>query len=127
SLTSDNTLIQETVQRLAGLDIFAPMVICNEDHRFVVAEQLHQIGVKPDSILLEPHGRNTAPAVALAALHALSHHDDPLLLVLPADHVIQDIEAFHAGIRLAAAAAAQGALVTFGIVPNRAETGYGYI
>lgn len=127
SLTSEKTLIQETMQRLSGLDIFAPLVICNEDHRFVVAEQLLQIGVKPDSILLEPHGRNTAPAVALAALHALQFHDDPLLLVLPADHVVRDIEAFHASIRLAVDAATQGALTTFGIVPDRAETGYGYI
>ncbi|KJS09230.1 MAG: mannose-1-phosphate guanyltransferase [Gammaproteobacteria bacterium BRH_c0] len=127
SLTSHNTLIQETVQRLAGLDVFAPLVICNEDHRFVVAEQLHQLGVRPDSILLEPHGRNTAPAVALAALHALAHHDDPLMLVLPADHVIRDTAAFHAGVRLAAEAASQGALVTFGIVADKPETGYGYI
>ncbi|MDY0069358.1 MAG: mannose-1-phosphate guanylyltransferase/mannose-6-phosphate isomerase [Porticoccaceae bacterium] len=127
SLTSDSTLIQETVQRLAGLDAFAPLVICNEDHRFVVAEQLHQIGVRPDGILLEPCGRNTAPAVALAALKALRDHDDPLLLVLPADHVIRDRAAFHRAVTAAAEAARAGGLVTFGVVPDRAETGYGYI
>ena len=127
SLISDNTLIQDTVLRLAGLDAFDPLVICNEDHRFVVAEQLHQIGVRPDRILLEPCGRNTAPAVALAALQALAHHEDPLLLVLPADHVIRDCDAFHRAVTLAAEAARQGALVTFGVVPDRAETGYGYI
>ncbi len=127
SLTSSRTLIQETLHRLEGLAAFAPLVVCNEDHRFIVAEQLHDIGVEPAAILLEPHGRNTAPAVALAALHAIEHQDDPLLLVLPADHVIRDLQAFHRCVAVAASAAREGALVTFGIVPDRAETGYGYI
>lgn len=127
SLVSEATLVQETLLRLEGLPTTEPVVVCNQDHRFVVAEQLHQIGVQPQAILLEPHGRNTAPAVALAALKSLSFSEDPLLLVLPADHVIPDIPAFHEAVRQAGQAAQSGALVTFGVVPTRAETGYGYI
>lgn len=127
TLTSDVTLVQETVNRLKGLEIAAPMVVCNREHRFIVAGQLHEIGAQPSAILLEPHGRNTAPAVALAALEALRRHEDPLLLVLPADHVINDVASFHVAVQQAAAAAETGALVTFGVVPTRAETGYGYI
>src|SRR5690625_1417081 len=127
SLTSDTTLVQDTLIRLKGLSTSDPLVVCNQEHRFIVAEQLHQIGVQPQAILLEPHGRNTAPAVALAALQALSFSDDPVLLVLPADHVIPDIPAFHEAVRQAELAAQSGALVTFGVVPTRAETGYGYI
>lgn len=127
NLTSDATLVQETLGRLQGLDIMAPLIVCNREHRFIVAGQLHEIGVQPSAILLEPHGRNTAPAVALAALEALQHCEDPLLLILPADHVINDVPGFHAAVQRAAAAAETGALVTFGIVPTRAETGYGYI
>lgn len=119
--------MQETVNRLKGLEIAAPMVVCNREHRFIVAGQLHEIGAQPSAILLEPHGRNTAPAVALAALEALRRHEDPLLLVLPADHVINDVASFHVAVQQAAAAAETGALVTFGVVPTRAETGYGYI
>lgn len=125
--SADSSMIQETALRLCGLDTFAPIVVSNADHRFIVAEQLQQVDAKPDAILLEPCGRNTAPAVALAALHASAHHDDPLLLVLPADHVIADVPAFHRAVAVAASAARAGKLVTFGIVPNRAETGYGYI
>lgn len=127
-LAGDASMIQDTLQRLEGVsDLSDPLVICNETHRFLVAEQLRQIGKPHSGILLEPVGRNTAPAVALAALHALRSDSDPLLLVLAADHVIQDPAAFHVAIAKAAQAAAEGALVTFGIVPTQAETGYGYI
>lgn len=120
-------MIQQTALRVQELDSHPPIVVCNEDHRFMVAEQLLQIGMAPDAILLEPCGRNTAPAVCIAALQAIAHHEDQLLLVLPADHVIDDVQAFHKAVRIAAATAKQGNLVTFGVVPTRAETGYGYI
>jgi mannose-1-phosphate guanylyltransferase/mannose-6-phosphate isomerase len=123
-LVGDRTMLQDTVQRLAGLATAQPIVVCNESHRFLVAEQLRQIGVQPHSILLEPVGRNTAPAIALAALQA---QPDALLLVLPADHVIGDIRAFQAAVRAAEAAATAGKLVAFGVVPTAPETGYGYI
>jgi mannose-1-phosphate guanylyltransferase/mannose-6-phosphate isomerase len=126
-VNSETTMIQQTALRLAELDTRAPVVVCNEEHRFMVAEQLTQIAARPDAILLEPCGRNTAPAVCLAALHALTDRDDELLLILPADHVIQDIVAFHSAVNTAVTAARNGHLVTFGIVPNRPETGYGYI
>jgi mannose-1-phosphate guanylyltransferase len=103
------------------------LVICNEDHRFIVAEQMRQIGVSPAAILLEPVGRNTAPAVAVAALQATSAGQDPLLLVLAADHVIRDAGQFRAAVEVGIPAAQAGQLVTFGIVPTAAETGYGYI
>ena len=125
-LVTDQTLLQDTVTRLPddpGMQ--APMVICNQDHRFMVAEQLQQLGVQPTAIMLEPFGRNTAPAVALAALSAPD--PDSILLILPADHVIENRAALAGAIRTAAAAAADGALVTFGIVPTSPQTGYGYI
>ena len=124
----DQTLLQQTQQRLEGLPGLAPpLLICNEDHRFIVAEQLRQIGVEPAAILLEPMGRNTAPAVAVAALKATTCGQDPLLLVLAADHVIRRPERFRAVVEAALPAATAGRLVTFGIVPTAAETGYGYI
>jgi mannose-1-phosphate guanylyltransferase/mannose-6-phosphate isomerase len=127
-LVGTHTMLQETVRRLAGLQVGEPLIVCNDAHRFLVAEQLRQIGVHPHAILLEPVGRNTAPAIALAAHAALAGSaDDPLLLVLPADHVIRDVAAFHAAIRAAEALARNGALVTFGVVPDAPETGYGYI
>ena len=105
-------MLQETVRRLAGLEAAAPMVVCNEAHRFLVAEQLRAIDCKPRAIVLEPAGRNTAPAIALAAHAALAGEEgDPLLLVLPADHVIRDVAAFHRAIEVASAAARDGALV----------------
>ena len=126
--TGEDTLLQQTQQRLAGLPgLGAPLLICNEDHRFIVAEQLRQIGVEPQAILLEPVGRNTAPAVAVAALQATAHGEDPLLLVLAADHVIRDAATFRATVTAGMAAAEAGQLVTFGIVPTAPETGYGYI
>jgi mannose-1-phosphate guanylyltransferase / mannose-6-phosphate isomerase len=124
----EETLLQQTQQRLEGLPGLAPpLLICNEGHRFIVAEQMRQIGVEPAGILLEPIGRNTAPAVAVAALQATAKGDDPLLLVLAADHVIRDAAAFRASVEAGRAAAEAGLLVTFGIVPTGAETGYGYI
>ncbi len=132
ALTGERTMIQQTVLRLEGLAAAAPVVVCNEAHRFLVAEQLRQLGVEPQAIVLEPMGRNTAPAIALAAHAVLKKGGakaagDPLLLVLPADHVIRDVPAFHKAIHAAVGAAQAGQLVTFGIVPTAAETGYGYI
>jgi mannose-1-phosphate guanylyltransferase/mannose-6-phosphate isomerase len=125
-LITDHTMIQETILRLNGVEeLKEPIAVCNEDHRFMMAEQLWEIGAKPAAIILEPIGKNTAPAVAMAALTAAS--EDDILLVLPADHVISDLPAFHEAISHAKALAAQGFLVTFGVVPNGPETGYGYI
>lgn len=129
ALTGERTMIQETAARLAGFaDATAPVVVCNEAHRFLVAEQLREMGMPPAAILLEPVGRNTAPAIALAA-HAARQlaGDDALMLVLPADHVLQDLAAFQSSIRLAIPAAVLGKLVAFGIVARTPETGYGYI
>lgn len=127
ALTSDKTMIQETVQRLNGLDALPPSIICNEEHRFLVAEQMRQINIDNSDILLEPVGRNTAPAIALAALHATANGEDPTLLVLAADHLIQDSATFQQQIKQAQILAEQGKLVTFGIVPTQPHTGYGYI
>ncbi|MFN9055450.1 MAG: mannose-1-phosphate guanylyltransferase/mannose-6-phosphate isomerase [Cyanobacteriota bacterium] len=125
---TDATLLQQTHQRLAGLPGLAPpILVCNEDHRFIVAEQMRQIAVDPAAILLEPVGRNTAPAVAVAALQATARGEDPLLLVLAADHVIRQEERFRHTVAAGIPAAAAGQLVTFGIVPTAPETGYGYI
>jgi len=127
-LAGDNTMLQETILRLKGLDNLAdPIIVCNADHRFLVAEQCQQIGIKNPIILLEPVGRNTAPAIAAAALQSLKQTDDAVLLVLSADHVIQDVEAFHQAINIASSQAQAGKLATFGIVPTDANTGYGYI
>jgi mannose-1-phosphate guanylyltransferase / mannose-6-phosphate isomerase len=127
-LVGRHTMLQDTVRRLVGLSAEPPMVVANEAHRFLVAEQLREINCTPRAIVLEPRGRNTAPAIALAAHAALAADEgDSLLLVLPADHVIRDVGAFHAAVELATAAARAGALATFGIVPSAPETGYGYI
>ncbi|MBP6515078.1 MAG: mannose-1-phosphate guanylyltransferase/mannose-6-phosphate isomerase [Steroidobacteraceae bacterium] len=130
-LVGERTMIQDTALRVAGLPgLAAPVIVCNEQHRFMVAEQLRLVDTPPQAIVLEPSGRNTAPAVAVAALAALAgaaDDEDPLLLVLPADHVIRDLPAFHAAIALAVPAAQAGRFVTFGIVPTAPETGYGYI
>ena len=120
-------MLQDTLARIEGLDSAAPMVICNDEHRFVVAEQLRQRQVASAAIILEPEGRNTAPAVALAALHAVATAPDAVLLVLPADHVIRDPGAFVRAVRCGQAAAASGTLITFGIVPDAPHTGYGYL
>lgn len=125
-LVTNNTMIQETMLRLGGVDgLQAPIAVCNEDHRFMMAEQLREIGCQASAIILEPVGKNTAPAVAMAALAAAS--EDDLLLILPADHVIADKAAFHRAIEQAVQLAEQDLLVTFGIVATAPETGYGYI
>jgi len=127
-LASDNTMLQETILRLKGLDNLAdPIIVCNVDHRFLVAEQCHQIDIQNPTILLEPVGRNTAPAIAAAALQSLKDSENSTLLVLSADHVIQDVNAFHKAIDIASQQARSGKLTTFGIVPTDANTGYGYI
>lgn len=129
SLVNKDSLLQATVRRLDGLTdvrIQAPMIVCNEEYRFVIAEQLRVID-KECSILLEPAGRNTAPALTLAALAAGRNDADPVLLVMPSDHVIVDISAFQTSVRKGMAFAEEGAMVTFGITPDAPETGYGYI
>ena len=128
-LIGEDSLLQATVRRVEGIadcELAPPMVVCNEDYRFVIAEQLRLMG-KPGSIVLEPTGRNTAPALTLAALADSKHATDPILLVMPADHVIIDIAAFQRAVRQGAALADGGAVVTFGITPEAPETGYGYI
>jgi len=126
-LISDYSMLQETLQRVIGWEqVDAPVVVCGNDHRFQVAEQLRALDIEPRSIMLEPVGRNTAPAIAAAAM-LLKDIPDALLLVLPADHVIQDVEAFEQAVIRASYAAMAGRLVTFGIQPGSPETGYGYI
>ena len=124
---AEMSMLQATILRLRGLAAATPQLICNEQHRFLAAEQLRQLDMEHASILLEPVGRNTAPAIALAALQACKDGQDPVLLVLAADHLIQDVPAFHASIQSALPLAQDGKLVTFGVVPDRPETGYGYI
>jgi mannose-1-phosphate guanylyltransferase len=126
-LDGDTTMLQATVQRLQGLDALAPLVICNEEHRFIAAEQMRQINQLDHNIILEPAGRNTAPAIALAAMTAVKKGQDPLLLVLAADHIISDSEEFRQVVAQASEFAAADHLVTFGIVATGPETGYGYI
>ncbi|VAW62684.1 Mannose-1-phosphate guanylyltransferase / Mannose-6-phosphate isomerase [hydrothermal vent metagenome] len=129
-LVSESTMIQETVLRLGGIDdLAAPVIVCNEEHRFMIAEQMREINIEPLAIILEPFGRNTAPAVAVSAIKAieLSGEEDTVILVLPADHVIQNTQAFHQVIKSACEAAMNDKLVTFGIIPASPETGYGYI
>ena len=122
------TLLQKTYERLLGLEgLENPILICNEDHRFIVAEQFREINIDPQAIILEPVGRNTAPAIAVAALQAISLGKDPLLLILAADHLIENISEFKSVIQSAKSYAKKGRLVTFGIIPTCAETGYGYI
>ena len=125
-LVNDTTLFQDTILRLPK-DTDNPLIICNEEHRFLAAEQLRQIDKESNGIILEPIGKNTAPAIALAALKFINNGEDPLLLVLSADHLIKNIDAFHQSIEVAEKLAENDKLVTFGIVPNKAETGYGYI
>ena len=123
AVNGKDTMLQATMKRLKQLDISSSVTICNEEHRFFVAEQLREINML-GSIILEPEGRDTAPAIALAALTSV---DDPILLVLAADHVIQDEFAFTQAVKEALPLAEAGKLVTFGIVPSEAHTGYGYI
>ncbi len=128
SLTGPDTLIQQTAKRASSLeDTVSPLIVCNNEHRFLVAEQLHQAGIEPLDIMLEPLGRNTAPAIAAAALRCLEEDQDAVMLVLPADHLLEDLAKFQDAVRQAARAACQENLVTFGIKPSAPETGYGYI
>ncbi|MGM8885714.1 mannose-1-phosphate guanylyltransferase/mannose-6-phosphate isomerase [Psychrobacter sp. 1U2] len=126
-LYGDTTMLQATILRLQGLDCLPPVVICNEEHRFIVAEQLRQIGHLDHNIILEPVGKNTAPAIALAAIYASKYKDNAELLILAADHVVLDEEAFRMAVAQAKSYVQQDKLVTFGIVPHSPETGYGYI
>ncbi|WJW76697.1 mannose-1-phosphate guanylyltransferase/mannose-6-phosphate isomerase [Thiohalobacter sp. IOR34] len=127
-LVGDRTLLQESALRLEGLDaVQPPLFVCNEEHRFLVAEQVQEIGQTPTGILLEPEGRNTAPALTIAALALVEKSPEAVMVVMPADHVIPDRERFQGTVAEGIALAEQGFLVTFGIVPDRPETGYGYI
>jgi mannose-1-phosphate guanylyltransferase/mannose-6-phosphate isomerase len=126
-LVGEITMLQETLRRTVGLEAAPPLVVCNEEHRFMVAEQLRQLDVQSGALILEPEGRNTAPAVALAALHAVTADPEAVLLVLPADHLIKDVDAFVSSVGKALPMASEGRLMTFGVVPTAAETGYGYI
>lgn len=126
-LFGEKTMLQETLERMQGLPCSAPIVVCNEEHRFLAGEQILELGAKDFSIILEPSPKNTAPAIAIAAFHALVNDENALLLVLPADHVIADAESFRKAVMDALPAAKDGRLVTFGIVPLTPEIGYGYI
>ncbi|MBF0376157.1 MAG: mannose-1-phosphate guanylyltransferase/mannose-6-phosphate isomerase [Desulfamplus sp.] len=132
NLTNDNSMLQNTILRLNGLEqISSPIIVCNEEYRFMVAEQLRAINIKPLSIILEPVGKNTAPAIAVGAVKALElfgdNQDELVLLILPADHVINNIKNFHDAVMLGSQFANQNKLITFGIIPEAPETGYGYI
>jgi mannose-1-phosphate guanylyltransferase / mannose-6-phosphate isomerase len=128
ALSGKNSLLQDTATRLDGAgDVMPLLVVCNEEHRFLVAEQFLEINKKPRAIILEPIGRNTAPALTLAALALRETGNDALMLVMPADHLIQNVPGFHAAVKKAGALAQEGKLVTFGIQPTSAEIGYGYI
>jgi len=125
---NENTMLQNTILRLQGIDKMGPpIVVCNEAHRFMTAEQLRMMETDPYAIILEPVGRNTAPAIALAAIKAMENEKDPILLVLPADHVIEKIPDFHDAIKVGIDYAKENKLITFGIIPNSPEIGYGYI
>ena len=127
-LLNETSLLEDTINRLQGLDdVGKTMIICNEDYRFMVAEQAHSTSLDTSAIILEPVGRNTAPAIALAAFNALEKDENAVLLVLPADHDIQNVNAFHQAISVGLEQALKNQFVTFGIVPNTPETGYGYI
>lgn len=127
-LQSDYSMLQETVQRLSGLEsVCDPLIICNEQHRFLIAEQMRRIEVSPLAIVLEPVGRNTAPAAAVAALRLLQQDADAVMLLLPADHMISNVTAFHKAIADGLKAVREGFLISFGVVPTTPETGYGYI
>lgn len=126
-LTSDNSMFQETYLRLKGLDIESPIVVCNIEHRFIVAEQLNELNINNSSIILEPIGKNTAPAIAIAAFKAIQQDKDAILIVLPSDHIVNDINKFQEAVKNACSEARNNTLLTFGIKPTHPETGYGYI
>ena len=126
-LVSERTMLQETVRRVAGKGFAPPVVVCNEEHRFLIAGQLRELDIAPSRMVLEPVGRNTAPAAAVAALLLAGDDADAVMLLLPSDHVVEDVSGFLAAVETGLAAAENGALVTFGIPPTGPETGYGYI
>jgi mannose-1-phosphate guanylyltransferase/mannose-6-phosphate isomerase len=126
-LVSERSMLQDTILRLSGLECEPPVVVSNNEHRFLVAEQLIEIGIKPSAQVLEPVGRNTAPAAAVAALWVLERDPTGVILLLPADHLIRDVYGFQAAVRQSVRLAESGALVTFGITPTQPATGYGYI
>ena len=126
-LSGSYSMLQETILRLSGIEnIGRPIIVCNENHRFLVAHQCHDIGIEP-TIILEPNGRNTAPAITVAAIQSLREFQDSVLLVLSADHKVEDIEGFHQAIDTAKETALEKKLVTFGVKPTGPNTGYGYI
>ena len=127
NLIGDSSMLQQTLKRIEGVEQMAPIIVCNEEHRFLVAEQVRQLGISSPTIILEPEGKNTAPAITLAALAAEASDPEANLLVLPADHYVGKPAALIEAIQKAASASEQGKLVTFGLVPSRPETGYGYI
>ena len=127
TILGDETLFQASARRLSGAGYAAPIVVTGSDFRFIVTEQLHSIGIDPGAILIEPQGRNTAPAILAAALHVAASDADALMLVAPSDHVVPDAEAFRQAVESGAEAARSGQLVTFGITPTHPETGYGYL
>ncbi|MFN3077297.1 MAG: mannose-1-phosphate guanylyltransferase/mannose-6-phosphate isomerase [Alphaproteobacteria bacterium] len=126
-LVSERSMLQETILRATGPGYAPPIVLCNEDARFITAEHLRRIDLESFRIVLEPEGRNTAPALAVAALLVANTDPEAVMLVMPADHVILDLEKFQEAVEVARQAAIEGSLVTFGITPDRPETGYGYI
>jgi mannose-1-phosphate guanylyltransferase len=126
NLINDTSLFQDTIMRLPD-ELYSPLVICNEEHRFIVAEQLRQINSSNKGIILEPIGKNTAPAIAIAAMNLLNEREDPILLVLSADHLIDNNQKFLETIRIARKIAEQGKMVAIGVQPNKPEIGYGYI
>ena len=126
-LVSERTMIQETLLRLKGLELGSPIISCGEAHRFMVAQQIGEVSEKKPTIILEPMAKNTAPAIAAACCAAMKQDKDAVVVVLPSDHVITDVEAFQNAVKAAALNAEKGALVTFGIVPTFPATGYGYV
>ena len=125
-LVNQTTLFQDTIMRLPK-EASSPLIICNEEHRFIVAEQLRQINSHNEGIILEPIGKNTAPAIAIAAIHLLNENKDPILLVVSSDHSIGDNKKFLESVKIASAIAEEGKLVALGVHPKKPETGYGYI
>src|SRR5579859_5655213 len=127
SLIGEESLLAATAKRVSGAGYARPIVVCNQDHRFMVQEQLAGIGVRPEAIIIEPVARNTAPAITAAAIYLLMRDANALMLVLPSDHIIRNLPEFATAVAQAAKAAEAGHLVTFGITPTAPETGYGYI
>ena len=125
---NNKSLLQDTYERISKIEnIINPILVCNEEHRFIAAEQMREINIQPNSILLEPFGRNTGPAITLASVIAIQNSEDPILLILSSDHEILVVKKFHEGINVGIKEAQKNKLITFGIVPTYPETGFGYI